>query len=127
MRRTALFENKDYLTKQIITYIDNKRSLLAFIAKGISIVQKKLQKEKLNLFDVFSGTGIVSRFFKQYAEILLVNDLEALSDLVENIKAKYVLISVNSEGFIPLDTMKSLLKKVGKVSVLETNYNTFRG
>jgi len=51
----------------------------------------------------------------------------ALFDLVTNIRAKYVLISFNSEGFISLDEMKTMLSQVGKVDVLETNYNTFRG
>ena len=57
---------------------------------------------------------------KQYA-------YSALSSLVENIKAKFVLISFNSEGFISLDEMKAMLEKLGKVQVLETSYNTFRG
>jgi adenine-specific DNA-methyltransferase len=51
----------------------------------------------------------------------------ALTELVTNIKAKYVLISFNSEGFISLDDMKTMLSKRGRVTVLETNYNTFRG
>jgi adenine-specific DNA-methyltransferase len=50
----------------------------------------------------------------------------ALSNLVSNIKAKYVLISFNSEGFIKLEEMKTMLNKIGKVDVLETKYNTFR-
>jgi adenine-specific DNA-methyltransferase len=57
---------------------------------------------------------------KQYA-------YSALYELVKNIKAKYVLISFNSEGFISLDEMKGMLNKIGKVQVLETSYNTFRG
>ena len=76
-----LVENEDYLTKQIITYIGNKRSLLTFITKGVDIVRTELRKNKLNLFDVFSGSGIVSRYFKQYAETLLVNDLERYSQV----------------------------------------------
>jgi adenine-specific DNA-methyltransferase len=51
----------------------------------------------------------------------------ALADLVTNIKAKYVLISFNSEGFISLEEMQTMLAKFGEVEVLETNYNTFRG
>jgi adenine-specific DNA-methyltransferase len=51
----------------------------------------------------------------------------ALSNLVKNIKAKYVLLSFNSEGFIKLEDMKSMLNDIGKLSVLETKYNTFRG
>ena len=77
-----LFENEDYLTKQIITYIGNKRSLLKFITKGINVVQRELQKDKLDMFDVFSGSGIVSRYFKQYAETLLVNDLEPYTKVI---------------------------------------------
>jgi adenine-specific DNA-methyltransferase len=50
----------------------------------------------------------------------------ALSNLVSNIKAKYVLISFNSEGFIKLEEMKTMLNKIGKIDVLETKYNTFR-
>jgi adenine-specific DNA-methyltransferase len=74
-------ENEDYLTKQILTYIGNKRSLLKFITKGINTVSEKLGKEKLDIFDVFSGSGIVARHFKQYAENLFVNDLEKYSQI----------------------------------------------
>jgi adenine-specific DNA-methyltransferase len=70
------YENQDFLTEQIITYIGNKRSLLDFITKGIQIVQKRLNKEKLDIFDVFTGSGIVARHCKQFSHFLLVNDLE---------------------------------------------------
>ena len=74
-------ENEDYLTKQILTYIGNKRSLLKFITKGVQLVQQKLGKDKLDIFDVFSGSGIVARYFKQYADNLFVNDLEKYSQV----------------------------------------------
>jgi adenine-specific DNA-methyltransferase len=48
-------------------------------------------------------------------------------DLVEKIKAKYLIVSFNSDGFISLEEMIILLKRVGKVKVLETRYNTYRG
>jgi adenine-specific DNA-methyltransferase len=51
----------------------------------------------------------------------------ALKDLVSNIKAKYVLISFNSEGFIGAEDMKDMLAKIGKPEVLEITYNAFRG
>ena len=72
----SITENTDYLTKQIITYIGNKRSLLDFITKGIQIVQKRLNKEKLDIFDVFTGSGIVARHCKRFSNFLIVNDLE---------------------------------------------------
>jgi len=74
-------EDERYLTEQIITYIGNKRSLLPFIARGLQIVQKRLNKNKLIIFDVFSGSGIAARYFKQYSELLLVNDLEKYSKI----------------------------------------------
>nr|AGS52325.1 DNA modification methylase (adenine-specific methyltransferase) [uncultured bacterium contig00063] len=77
--QAALYEDENYLTEQIITYIGNKRSLLQFITKGVQIAQKRLGKNKLNIFDVFSGSGIVARYFKQFSNLLIVNDLEKYS------------------------------------------------
>jgi adenine-specific DNA-methyltransferase len=53
--------------------------------------------------------------------------LKALTYLVENINAKYVMISFNSEGFIGIDQMRNMLSKIGRLEVLETTYNAFRG
>ncbi|GHU90541.1 restriction endonuclease subunit M [Spirochaetia bacterium] len=79
---TAPSENEDYLTRQLITYIGNKRSLLNFIGGGVKKVQERLNKNKLSMFDVFSGSGIVARYFKQFADPLLVNDLEKYSTVI---------------------------------------------
>jgi adenine-specific DNA-methyltransferase len=76
-----LYENTDYLTKQIITYIGNKRSLLEFITKGIQIIQNRLQKNKLDIFDVFTGSGVVARHCKQFSRFLIANDLEKYAAL----------------------------------------------
>ena len=57
-------ENAEYLSEQLITYLGNKRSLLNFIGKAVDTVKKRLNKEKLRVFDVFSGSGIVSRYLK---------------------------------------------------------------
>lgn len=73
---TPTTENPEYLTSQLITYIGNKRALLDFIGEGVGIVQKELGKEKLDCLDIFAGSGIVSRFLKQYASSITVNDLE---------------------------------------------------
>jgi adenine-specific DNA-methyltransferase len=78
----AVFENEEFLTQQLITCIGNKRALLGFIGNGVKIVQKKLGKAKLNIFDVFSGSGVVSRFFKQYSNLLITNDLEKYAALI---------------------------------------------
>jgi len=75
-------EKEEYLTQQLITYLGNKRSLLGFIDNGIRIVQNKLKKNKLKMFDVFSGSGIVARYFKGFSDLLIVNDLENYSYLI---------------------------------------------
>ncbi|MDR1899401.1 MAG: DNA adenine methylase [Treponema sp.] len=81
-RAGALAENEDYLRRQLITYIGNKRALLDFIGTALRRVQKKLRRKKLTLFDVFSGSGIAARYFKQFADLLLVNDLEKYSAVI---------------------------------------------
>jgi adenine-specific DNA-methyltransferase len=75
-------EKEEYLTRQLITYIGNKRALLTFIAEGVGTIQKRLSKKKLKMFDVFSGSGIVARFFKQFSDLLIVNDLENYSKVI---------------------------------------------
>ena len=54
-------ESKVFLSEQIITYLGNKRSLLSFIGNAVEYVKKDLKKEKIDTFDVFAGSGIVSR------------------------------------------------------------------
>ena len=78
----AMNENKEYLTRQLITYIGNKRALLDFIGKGVQIVQKKLGKNKIKTLDLFSGSGIVARYLKQYSDLIIVNDLEKYSAVI---------------------------------------------
>lgn len=69
-------ENPDFLTEQIITYIGNKRALLSFIGTAVDYVKADLKKDKLTTVDIFSGSGIVSRFLKQHSSHLITNDLE---------------------------------------------------
>ena len=52
---------------------------------------------------------------------------EAFELLIKTLKAKFLLVSFNSEGFISRDRMLQLLGAAGKVTVLETRYNAFRG
>jgi adenine-specific DNA-methyltransferase len=74
-------ENEAYLTRQLITYIGNKRALLGFIGQGINEIRRRLNQDRLVTFDVFSGSGIVARYFKRFSRLLLVNDLEKYSAL----------------------------------------------
>jgi len=70
---------KDFLNSQIITYMGNKRKLLNKIESIIINLEEK-EGRKLSLGDGFSGSGIVSRLFKQRASDLYVNDIADYSE-----------------------------------------------
>lgn len=75
-------ENPEYTSSQLITYLGNKRALLDFIGSALEIVQEKLVKERFRIFDVFSGSGVVSRYFRQYSSLLVANDLEPYATVI---------------------------------------------
>ncbi|MDR0668780.1 MAG: DNA adenine methylase [Treponema sp.] len=75
-------ENEEYLNRQIITYIGNKRSLLPFIGAGLSKVLPRLNRKTIKTFDVFSGSGIVARYLKHYSSKIIANDLEKYSEVI---------------------------------------------
>jgi len=52
---------------------------------------------------------------------------KALDDLLANTKAKYIMISYNNEGIIPINDFRQILSKYGNVTLLEQDYNTYRG
>ena len=52
---------------------------------------------------------------------------KAFFELIANLKAKFVLISFNSEGFINQDEFDKNLNKMGKVHLLRQKYNAYRG
>ena len=80
----AYDESPSFMTEQILTYLGNKRALLTFIGDAVQLVQEATGHEKLSMFDVFSGSGIVARYFKRFASRLYANDLEAYSECVNN-------------------------------------------
>lgn len=75
-------ENEKYLTEQIITYLGNKRKLLKHISNEVETILCEMGKEKVNICDLFSGSGVVARMLKQYSNKLYVNDLEEYSYII---------------------------------------------
>lgn len=51
----------------------------------------------------------------------------AMENLLKNTRAKFIAISYNDEGIIPIDTFKNILSKYGKWELLQQDYNTYRG
>lgn len=70
-------ENPDYLARQLITCIGNKRALLPAIGTAVARVKRRLNKNRLRTLDAFSGSGVVSRYFKAHSDYLASNDVEA--------------------------------------------------
>lgn len=81
-RRRPVGEDPEFLRRQLLTYLGNKRLLLDHIAKAVEHVQQRLGKKRLRLFDVFAGSGVVSRFFKAHASRLVSNDFEDYAAVV---------------------------------------------
>ena len=55
--------NENFLRKQIITYMGNKRKFVTIISKIVDDVKQELNNKDLVLADGFSGSGIISRLF----------------------------------------------------------------
>ncbi len=72
-------ENTDFLSKQIITYIGNKRALIGIIQDELIRIKKEAGFSSCSIADLFSGSGIVARMMKAHASRLTVNDLEQYS------------------------------------------------
>lgn len=79
-------DRNDYLTNQIITYIGNKRKLLDNIYSVINSIIPKLNKatEDIVALDLFAGSGIVGRLFKEYGFKVISNDLEKYSYIINS-------------------------------------------
>ncbi|MBR4373836.1 MAG: DNA adenine methylase [Treponema sp.] len=70
-----------YLTEQIIAYIGNKRKLLPLIYSAIENTGLEL-KAGLKFFDIFSGSGVVSRMAKSLGFEVYTNDWECYANVI---------------------------------------------
>lgn len=52
---------------------------------------------------------------------------KAMDELIKNTPAKYVLISYNNEGIIPIEKFQKIVSKHGSWELLEQEYSTYRG
>ena len=53
-----------------------------FIGQGIQIIQEQSCKKKLKTLDTFSGSGIVSRYLRQYSSSQYANDMEDYARII---------------------------------------------
>ena len=78
----AVAEDPSYLSRQLITYLGNKRALLGPIGVAVEQVKRRLGKPRLRVVDVFSGSGVVSRYLKAHASLLISNDIEEYAAVI---------------------------------------------
>ncbi len=80
--RLAEDEADGYLSRQLLTYLGNKRALLGEIEQAIYRVKTRLGKKRLRILDAFSGSGVVARLCKRHADHLVTIDLEDYAAVV---------------------------------------------
>jgi adenine-specific DNA-methyltransferase len=107
-----LEEDPDYLTRQLVTYIGNKRALLGLIRSAVEDVRRRTGQDKLRILDAFSGSGVVSRMLKQYASELVVNDTE---DYARVISECYLANRGSTPTDVLADTVGALNRAVDDV------------
>jgi adenine-specific DNA-methyltransferase len=52
---------------------------------------------------------------------------EAMDNLLRDTRAKFIAISYNDEGIIPIESFKQILSRYGRWELMECDYNTYRG
>lgn len=52
---------------------------------------------------------------------------EAMDSLLGHTRSKFIAISYNNEGIIPIESFKKILSKYGTWKVVDQDYNTYRG
>lgn len=77
-------ENPNYLSKQLVTYIGNKRLLFPSINENLFKIRSRLNNKRLTSLDLFSGSGGVARLLKQHSEVIYTNDLETYSSVLND-------------------------------------------
>lgn len=75
--------NNSFLTEQIIAYIGNKRKLLKLIYKAIESTGIEI-RPGIKFLDLFSGSGVVSRFAKMLNFEVFTNDWETYSKVINS-------------------------------------------
>lgn len=93
-------EREEYLSRQVITYLGNKRALLDFLGLGLKHVLTRLKKEKLVIFDAFSGSGIAARYFKGFSKSLYVNDIELYAEVINR-------CYLSNENYLDIEALRA--------------------
>ena len=50
----------------------------------------------------------------------------AFTQLIKNVKSRYIIISYNNEGLLDIETLKTILKEKGDIKLYKIQYNKFK-
>uniref|UniRef100_UPI00262A6E45 DNA adenine methylase n=1 Tax=uncultured Campylobacter sp. TaxID=218934 RepID=UPI00262A6E45 len=84
IKEIEIAENPAFLKEQLISYLGNKRAILNEILNVLCEIKSELKKQKISFVDVFSGSGVVVRAAKAYSSLVVANDLEDYSRVINS-------------------------------------------
>ena len=119
--------NEDkFFKSQILTYMGNKRKYISKIDEIIGLVKNALDKDTLTIGEGFSGSGIVSRLFKNRASgsslgTFYVNDISGYSNTLN----KCFLTSTKNLSTDDLENLIRYIKEIKSFVKNEPNPKTF--
>lgn len=102
-------EDPSFLTPQLIAYIGNKRSMLGPIRAALETVQRRTGRDRLRIWDAFSGSGAVSRMLKQYSSELVVNDLEDYARVISD-------CYLTNHSDVSIDTVREAAERLNQAA-----------
>lgn len=76
--------------------------------------------------EVVSSVSGIPEDWKRSAYNKRKESFNALSELVTNLKTRFVLLSFSDDGFLEPAELENLFKSQGKVEVFDIQYNTYR-
>ncbi len=113
----------EYYTTQIITYLGNKRKFISKIDNVISRIKIDLGVEKLNIGEGFSGSGVVSRLFKNRTKggSFYVNDISSYSKILN----ECYLTDIDELSKDELMYLQDVLKTMKEYVKIQNTYQPF--
>lgn len=85
--------------------------------------------ETISLYDnpeIKGKTGVRTEVAKKSKYCLRKEAATAFEDLIKNAKFKYILLSYNDEGIIPIDEIKKVMSKYGKYKCYGRKHKRFK-
>lgn len=77
--------------------------------------------------EIQDGVSGISKEWNRSAYNKRQQASEALNNLIRDTKSKFIIVSYNNEGIIPIENFERIVRKYGDLKIKEQYYNTYRG